>query len=215
MIKCLFCNIYNRIIVAYDSFVLESQYRTLLVMLYGHELMKYIKYVYWKSCIPGMPYIVYKVNKGTLMNDSQSIKISKISKDFFNGFVPKQNNDFIWDYIEYRVMYKFQKYRIFSLKGNIIEPTLHLLQSHGMKSPLNHPRIIGACLTNKVNDLQENVLDKILKYAGPNHDFFGQKVKPKWMFNKQVMIDGEHDLCIFYTNGSIHSFSTNEFVKKF
>jgi hypothetical protein len=169
-----------------------------------------LKFFYWKFGTKPMPFTVYKV----LKYDTQTQHEVRLDDVYHNGVLPVCQND---EYIEYRVMYDRKKYRVVSKCDNFKEPALSLFHkpTSSMNDPIRNPRIISATLCHKYDNVESDVFNRVLKFAGPNHDFFGQVLKTRWMFANDDLMDEEHTLHILYSNGISTQFSPDEHIKKF
>jgi hypothetical protein len=138
------------------------------------------------TCTP-MPMYVYKV-----VHIDETID-KDCTEDYYNGcfmerIVLKSNDtgDFesVDEYQDHRVEYRItwnrkSKYRVVSTLSSPMQPKHEMFVGCGGLS--TRPKIICAML--KDGDGTCNVVDRVLKYAGPKHDFFEQKeFRMRWMF---------------------------------
>lgn len=112
--------------------------------------------------------------------------------------------------LEYRVTWnRRNKYRIVSTNSNIVYPHHELFVGTGTLS--SRPKILCAVL--KDSDGECNVIERVLKYAGPNHEFFNQhEFKMKWMFEHDDLKE-DTILFVLFSNGSHRTFSANDTIQ--
>lgn len=134
---------------------------------------------------PDNPLIIYKV----LIFDASSDQRIDVTLNYFNGISFTTNVEFPKYRIEYRFKWRNEKYRYISdntTTNTFININNLLKQNYFSK------KIIHSLLTYKDIDDRTDVLKKIKKYAGPNHDFFGNSYKPSWLFPSEDFDDGDN-----------------------
>ena len=158
-----------------------------------------------------MPYQVYKV---TRCNKNICGMEQELSHEYREGVFSKLRLD---EYIEYRVLFRGKKFRCLSTTEQFIEPCLTVLQkTKEINDPFKNPRIISAVMCNKFDNCEVDVFERVLKFAGPNHNFFNQILQTRWIFGDAIdQMNDENMLRIIYSNGIINTFSPNEHIKKF
>jgi hypothetical protein len=164
-----------------------------------------------------MPYVIRKVIRyGCGKEDTPVVK--DVTAEYFQGTVPSCDPS---EHLEYHTLFKNKSYRIVSTPQSKLEPTLKLFQKpKTMNDPLKNPRIISATLCQKFENEQSDASSLVFEYAGPNHDFFGQSLKTRWLFPKMTnspitSMDEETTLHVMYSNGVSTHFSPDEYIKKF
>lgn len=194
----------------YDNLVWDVKYYILMCMSYVYTHYTNIKILFWKFGIKPTPFTVYKILKYDNLGMCELL-----NDEYYNGTLPTCKDDN--EYIEYRVIYDKKKYRIVSKRDCCKEPSLSLLYNPGssMNDPILNPRIISATLCHKYDEIECDVLNRVFKFAGPKHDFFGQVLKTRWMFANDDLMDDDHNLHILYSNGISTQFSPDEHIKKF
>jgi hypothetical protein len=135
---------------------------------------------------PSMPLTVYKV----LIYDECSEQKIDVTDSFNKGKAFEHSyEDFR---IEYRYWWNSQKYRYISYQP-FTKPFIDL--EHLYKKKSFKQRIIAASLKRSSMFYDENILDDVLKkvkkYAGPQGDFFKNQFKPKWFFPSEDFNDDE------------------------
>lgn len=167
-----------------------------------------------RICCTPMPLYVYKV-----IHYEDNMSETDCTDDYYKGKpvvvkriteteneTPLENEN----RLEYRVTWnRRNKYRIVSTGTHVIYPHHELFVGTGTLS--SKPKILCAVLKDSDGDC--NVIDRVLKYAGPKHDFFNQQeFKMKWMFEHD---DLKEDTILFmlFSNGTHHTFHANDTVR--
>jgi len=173
---------------------------------------KYMNLMMIKMFTPSMPFSVYKAIK--YYEDNDEICDEKdITKDYYDM---KPLDCFMEDKerIEYRVnVYskvktKFVPYRVISTKNCEIDPSQSIFVKRQTMG-LNY--IMDAILYR--GDIKTNVTDRVLKFAGPEHNFFNNThLKMKWMFENDELEEGT-SLVLYFKNGSTKAFEKCDHIK--
>jgi hypothetical protein len=115
------------------------------------------------------------------------------------------------DRIEYRILWKHRYYyRLVSTPTHIIEPTHN--QFAGGQKISSRPKVICARLKNDSEGTNEDVIHRVLKYAGPRHDFFNQPILMKWLFENDSLLE-DTELHIMLNNCKFFVFKPNEIMR--
>lgn len=93
------------------------------------------------------------------------------------------------DYIIARFLFNNEEYKI------IVEDYFDL---NGIKK-YKHPKLLSARLKSESNDIDNDVTNFILKYAGPNHDFYNIDQDFKLIFHPSWESDNSDDWCLVLT----------------
>lgn len=141
------------------------------------------------------PLMVYKVMQ--VNNDIDGYE--ECTDLYFKGQSIKSRSE---QRIEYRVTWNTTKYRVINET-----PYYDMFLRRETKKT-----IIMAVLHNPVENVEENVTQRILKFAGPNHDFFGNNnIRMRWMFESDDLLD-ETVLVLLTSNGSLLRFKPNDMI---
>lgn len=147
-----------------------------------------------------MPLNIYKViaydNNSDSMIDLTDLFLS--SSDYFSHIPNGSDNDYR---MEYRFKFKNQKYRhVCSFNpnngghNNFLDFTC-LFKKILFKKKIVMANLISSnwceCTESWICNDTEDVLKKLKKYLGPNHDFFNSDIIPKWLFPSEDFIDGQ------------------------
>lgn len=205
---------------AYKDLVWSVKYNLSFVMSFMYQYYVYFAKLIRKVSAPDMPYTIVKVLKH---NDAENSMTDVSDEYFVDGKIPACNED---ERLEYHTTFNHRPYRIVSTRQTTLEPNLGLFQKpRGMNDPFKNPRIVSATICQKFDNEETDVLNRVFQYAGPNHDFFGQTLKTRWLFppytdttttNKHESItEDETTLHVLYSNGVSTHFSPDECIKKF
>ena len=203
---------------AYKDLVWSVKYNLSFVMSFMYQYYVYFAKLIRKVSAPDMPYTIVKVLKH---NDAENTMTDVSDAYFVQGTIPACNED---ERLEYHTTFNHRPYRIVSTRQTTLEPNLGLFQKpRGMRDPFKNPRIVSATMCQKFDNEETDVLNRVFQYAGPNHDFFGQTLKTRWLFppytdttNKHESItEDETTLHVLYSNGVSTHFSPDECIKKF
>lgn len=147
-----------------------------------------------------MPMYVYKV----LTYDS--LGVVDRTDDYYKGAIIKNDTG---DRTEYRVTWnRTKKYRLVSTTSSPMYPQHEMFVGTGMLS--SRPKIICAVL--KDEDGECNVIERVYKYAGPKHDFFGQKeFKMRWMFENDELKESTV-LLVLFSNGTNTIYGSDDVI---
>lgn len=112
--------------------------------------------------------------------------------------------------VEYRVQWKrSRKYRVVCSRDT--DPSPH----HDMFASVKpDPRkcIAMAVLNNPVESKSADVIQRVLKFAGPNHDFFGHNAfRMRWMFEHDDLLP-ESELHLLYTDGRLIKYGPDDIL---
>lgn len=149
---------------------------------------------------PIQPLRIYKILK-----ISDAHETTDLTNVYFKGDLKLDINPD--ERIEYRYMWMNRKSRMISNKEscpNIIGMTT--------KKPIT-VFIIKAILLNEDENVCENVLERVLKYAGPHHDFYNETIKMEWLFENDDLETFRSFLFIMYSNGSKQCVRRGEYIK--
>ena len=73
-------------------------------------------------------------------------------------------------------------------------------------------RIAMAILNNPVESKTDDVIQRVLKFAGPNHNFFGNKdFRMRWMFENDDLLP-ESELHLLYTDGRLLKYGPDDLL---
>ena len=150
---------------------------------------------------PSMPMYIYKVIGYDNTNPDNKINLTTdffAGNDYFNKVESKYDNY----RIEYRYTWKRCKYRYVTCDDT--NPFFNL-QGIFKRKPFSK-KIVFASLSD--HSCSDDVLNKIKKYAGPNHDFYNIKLKPNWLFPSDEFKEGD-TLTIFDSHGKDHHIDMN------
>ena len=181
----------------------------MLVMYRWHVLLAFINEMIWRLVMTPMPLYVYKVVK--YKDDHWS---EDVSTDYADGNVLLNTTIGDTERIEYRVTWKrTSKYRIVltkEWKECTINPAHELFAgAFGLSSK---PKILRATLKNHDDASEDNVMDRVLKFAGPRHDFFGNGgFKMGWMFENDYLHDNI-ELDILLSNGKSFTYAPSDVI---
>lgn len=188
-------------------------------LYYYSRVLAFFRELVWRILSAPMPLYVYKVLKY-----SPAVKEKEIDPEFVESHTVLdmtstyiQGNQLIVptdhdDRIEYRISWKQdKKYRLVSTLSHPIHPAHHLFAgSQGMST---NAKIIHAILVNPNGDM-ENVLPRVLKYAGPRHDFFNQPVQMRWLFENDDISPCAR-LHIMTNKSRLSVFAPNDVIRSF
>jgi hypothetical protein len=143
------------------------------------------------------PLFVYKVLKVTDEHQED------LTDTYLNGGDIQTPDDVSW--VEYRFTWKRdKKYRVVCTHPEEPGPSHDMLARANGTS--NHKRIVMAVLVNPSANIEENVIDRVYKFAGPRSDFFGNKhLRMKHLFYNDD-IDSETVLKVLWSDGSLLSY---------
>lgn len=196
----------------YNDFMWSVKYNVSFMMSFLYQYYIYFSKLIQKVSAPDMPYTIVKVMKH---NDLETTATDVSDAYFVQGTIPACNTD---ERLEYHTMFNHRPYRIVSTHQTTLEPSLGLFQKpRGMNDPFKNPRIVSATMCQKFDNEETDVLDRVFQFAGPNHDFFGQSLKTRWLFPSAVAMtnDCESTLHVLYSNGVSTHFAPDECIKKF
>ena len=112
--------------------------------------------------------------------------------------------------IEYRVLWKRTKrYRIISTNKKQIQPQHEMFVGGGKLSTYIKP--VCAVLNNPDENVEDNVLERVLKYMGPRYDFFGQSVKMSHLFENDDLQENT-ELHMLLSNGKYVSYKPDDII---
>jgi len=201
--------------------------RLFMNALYRYETVKsFFKELLRRIISVPMPMYVYKVLEIHNFGDDGcegGITSDDITSEYQKGNLSVErylsSND---TRVEYRVMWNTKtKYRVVSTETNSIKPNHEMFV--GGKRLTSKPKIIRATLINHTyttyiegaccGSIEEDVLTRVLKYAGPSQDFFKQdELQMEWMFENDQLTN-EMKLNILMSDGKHLSFRTGQLMK--
>lgn len=202
----------------YKDLVWSFKYNMSFVLSFMYQYYVYVAKLIRKVSAPDMPYTIMKVMKHNNLENT----VQDVSDEYFiQGTIPACNHD---ERLEYHTTFNNRSYRIVSTTQTTLEPSLGLFQKpRGMNDPFKNPRIVSATMCQKFDNGETDVLDHVFQFAGPNHDFFGQSLKTRWLFppsatttsDCESTTEDETTLHVLYSNGISTHFSPDECIKKF
>lgn len=159
-----------------------------------------------RVCCTPMPMYVYKVIH------SDEHKDTDCTDDYYRGLFLESSvlvSKHPDDRVEYRVTWnRNAKYRVVSTLSSPKQPTHEMFVGSGGLS--TRPKILCAVLKDEEGTC--NVVDRVLKYAGPKHDFFEQNgFRMRWMFMSDDLQE-DTVLEVLLSNGKIHAFGVDDTV---
>lgn len=155
---------------------------------------------------PLEPLRVYKVIK--IHNETRDA--TEVTTDYFKGMLnPRCNEN---ERYEYRFTWLGTKSRMISTFSDVCSPSYTNMT---LKTSNSHPLyIMSALLFNRDENVCENVIERVLKYAGPNHDFYDKELKMDWLFENDDLEIINVFLVIMYSTGKKICFKPGEYIKK-
>jgi hypothetical protein len=102
--------------------------------------------------------------------------------------------------VEHRVTWNGSKYRV-----------INEAPRYDMFVRRESKKILMAVLHNPVENAEENVLERVVKFAGPNHDFFESNVRMRWLFESDDVLD-DTVLVLLMSNGAILKFAPDDVI---
>ena len=156
---------------------------------------------------PLEPLRIYKVMK--IHNETHDS--TDVTTDYFKGSLNPQCDEN--ERYEYRYTWLGTKNRMISTSSNVCSPSYKdmTLKSSKTETP---SYIISTVLFNRDEDICENVLERVLKYAGPKHDFYDKDIKMDWMFENDDLETIKTFLIIMYSTGEKICIRPGECIKK-
>ena len=144
------------------------------------SLCKFIDHVIDKP----FPIKVYKV----IVYDECSEDRKIVTEQFLNGqnYTETEFEDYR---IEYRYIWKDIKYRYVTYYS-FTKPFIDISYLCHKKKPFKQ-KIISAFLKRDLEIKEDDVTNKIRKYAGPQQDFFKNPFRPRWIFPSEDFTQGE------------------------
>lgn len=115
------------------------------------------------------------------------------------------------EYLEFRVLWKGSIYR-YLVGQQDSYPKYDEFLSPTLQESAHTPRIVNAVLM-KVGDIstRQDVLNRVLKFAGPKHDFFKKMVCVHQVFINDDL-DDTFQLILLRSNGKINTYSTQDYI---
>ena len=185
-----------------------------LVALFRKKVLEYID----KFNRNSMPYHVYKV----YAYPADELKNRRdISNDYFDGFTIVPSKAF--PRIEYRCIWKSKKYKVNSIQyfghtpteiveENIIPILLPSIQKTNdpCLSTFTRKQVKNFIVQALMFDSERitDVTKRLLKFAGPNQDFFEQPILTKWILKTHLY--EQSFLQIMYSNGKLVKYTMSE-----
>lgn len=149
-----------------------------------------------------------------------------LTLDFYDGYNIKPSN--LFPRIEYRCKWKGKKYKLNSINSEVNEnnnaqPIIPMLFPSRclVQEPRHSPfcrkgvkrYIVEARLMDEKHRKDKDVTRQLLKYAGPNHDFFNQPILARWLIkdlNKEI--EYSH-LMVLFSDGHLMKYTMSETVE--
>ena len=188
-------------------------YNTLFYCLYYYNCVVGSVYAFYRELVeritlPPPPVFVYKVLKFYEPENEIEEPPEDLTDAFVSGLPILVQPD--KTRAEYRVTWKRDKrYRVIRSDPSDPSPT-HEMFAGVMPDPKQ--RIVMAVLNNPVENVSENVLNRVLKFAGPRHDFFGNKrLRMRWLFENDDVLP-ESQLHLLYTDGKLLKFKPDDLM---
>lgn len=161
-----------------------------------------------------MPFYIYKIY--AYPSDELKERVD-ISSDYFDGFAVAPTKSF--PRIEYRCIWKNKKYKINSVQNfgtnldtdtiPILLPSLTKINDPCLSSFAGKCRkkfIVQAFLCDNTDCV--DVTKRLIKLAGPKHNFFEQPIISKWILKSPV--EKYNYLQILYSNGDVMKYTMSE-----
>lgn len=206
------------------NYINVNEYVKQLYMCYRYLkclLLKIVYEVYFRSIMKLSPFYVYKVYAYPF---DEIQKREDITESYYNGYGNKCTPSANYPRIEYRCLWKGNKYKLTSVRQvskdenkDVMIPMLlpkTCNKSDPSLSTFTRKRIdkfvVNACLTGENKQL--DVTKSLLKFAGPNHDFFNQPIIVKWILKNPNKILEYSVLEIFYSNGELNRYTMSETI---
>lgn len=151
---------------------------------------------------PIQPLRIYKILK--INNDSHDIY------DLTNSYIHGEMQLDLYENerVEYRFMWMNRKNRMITTNPYHAPSIIDMTQKQTVSL-----YIIKAILLNETDNICENVLERVLKYAGPHHDFYDEEVKMEWLFENDDLEQIPFYLFIMYSNGTKQCVRYGEYIK--
>jgi hypothetical protein len=154
------------------------------------------------------PLVVYKVVRYFGIDGEEDVTDRYTSGQDIS--IPENNessNESSNESIEYRFTWKRdKKYRVVRTGPDDPGPLHDALAKAAVIGTFLGPKIVMAALVNPDENIEAHVLDRVCKFAGPQHDFFHNKhLQMKHMFHNDDMLPGTV-LKILWSNGSLLSY---------
>jgi len=171
-----------------NFFIMKALYYCTCITEFYKELINRIT-------IKPPPLFVYKVVRYFGVDSEEDMTVRYMSG---HDIVPGDD-----EIIEYRFTWKrYKKYRM--LRTLVYDPS----PSHDAlaNTTTSGAKIVMAVLINLQDEIEENVLDRVCKFAGPRYDFFNNKhLQMKHMFYNDSIVP-EVVLKILWSNGTLLSY---------
>ena len=161
------------------------------MMYYYTRAVSFYADVFHRLTMKFPPLMVYKVMQVTEDGYEECTDL------YFKGLSLRSHSD---QRIEHRVTWNGSKYRVVNES-----PRYEMFTRRETK------KIIMAVLHNPVENVEENVIHRVVKFAGPNHDFFESELRMRWMFESDDVLD-ETVLVLLMSNGAIMKFAPDDFI---
>ena len=155
---------------------------------------------------PWMATKVYRVLRYSTTNDKDSEE--DVTSVYAAGNVPPCTDN---QYLEYRVTHKGKSFRVLSFNNDQRDPCVSMFHKK-MVNPTRKGRIISAMLRDPVSEISEDVYERVMKFAGPNHDFFGTTPIMKWLFMNDDVHDIDADLVLRLSNGRVLVYKPDDVI---
>lgn len=159
---------------------------------YYTRFLTFYSNLFYRLTMKLPPLMVYKVMRVT--DDDGYEECTDL---YFKGLPLKSHPD---QRVEHRVTWNGSKYRVIDEA-----PRYDMFLRRETK------KIIMAVLHNPVEDVEENVIQRVVKFAGPNHDFFESEVRMRWLFESDDVLD-ETVLVLLMSDGAILKFAPDDVI---
>ena len=170
-----------------------------------NTIIQYVKTQFDYMCIrltePIQPLRIYKVLK-----IKESHDVIDCTNEYLQGNLQLNLNED--ERVEYRYMWTDRKNRMISTNEEMV-PNLFCMT----RKPPKQVFIIKAILFNEDENLCENVIDRVLKYAGPQHDFYNEQIKMEWLFENDDLEEARVFLFMMYSDGRKQCVRHGEYIK--
>lgn len=188
-------------------------YNSLIYFCYYYNLVVNGVYSFYRELLdritlPPPPVFVYKVIKFTEPEGEIETDPEDLTDAYIRGLPILVQPD--KTRAEYRVTWKRNKtYRI--VRSDPSDPSPNHEMFAGIL-PDPRKRIVMAVLNNPVDNISEDVMNRVLKFAGPRHDFFGNKrLRMRWLFENDDVLP-ESQLHLLYTDGKLLKFRPDDLL---
>lgn len=188
-------------------------YNTMIYFLYYYNYVVSGVYGFYRELLdrltlPPSPVFVYKVLRFTEPEGEIEEQPMDLTDAYIRGSPILVEPD--KTRVEYRVTWKRNKrYRV--VRSDPTDPSPNHEMFAGVL-PDPKKRIVMAVLNNPEENLSENVINRVLKFAGPRHDFFENKrLRMRWLFENDDLLP-DSQLHLLYTDGKLLKFKPDDLM---